>query len=653
MAAKRAVPEVLETTSPTDDKFVRVEGVTHPAVEVLELNEIYRDGKPDLDILRDHLYREGVVSETAAIRILEEGMALLKQEPTLLELDAPLTVCGDIHGQFYDLLKLFEVGGSPATTRYLFLGDYVDRGYFSIECVLYLWALKLHYPDSLYLLRGNHECRHLTEYFTFLTECQVKYSEEVYDTCMASFDCLPLAALMNGQFLCLHGGLSPEIKTLDDIAMIDRFCEPPPSGPMCDILWADPAKNYDNNPSKEHFAYNAARGCSYYFTHEAACGFLDHNNLLSIIRAHEAQDTGYCMYRKNEGSGFPSLITIFSAPNYLDMYNNKAAVLKYDNNVMNIRQFNASPHPYWLPNFVDVFTWSLPFVAEKTTDMLFQVLSTAADQDDDDAAATDKPDTNEEEQAAALAAEKQRKRDAVRKKILAVGKMARMFSTLREEAETVIKLKGLSDSGQLPKGSLSLGKQGLAIAVESFDQAKEVDAANEKMPPKQPSSPDGPAQSPPRHSKRSALSHQKAKPRRKKRTSTSSSTSSERSRRTSTSSTQANPSVASDRDQRERERSRRTSNSSSHSQTNGNRLRRTNSSSKPASKSATASPSSSTGERVRKSSSSTPAERSRKSSSSSMRTDSNGSSTHAAANGARRTKQKSTSSSNGSGSPRK
>ena len=102
-----------------------------------------------------------------------------------------------------------------------------------------------------------------------------------------------------------------------------------------------------------------------YFSYAASCDFLQQNNLLSIIRAHEAQDAGYRMYRKSQTTGFPSLITIFSAPNYLDVYNNKAAVLKYENNVMNIRQFNCSPHPYWLPNFMDVFTWSLPFVGEK------------------------------------------------------------------------------------------------------------------------------------------------------------------------------------------------------------------------------------------------------------------------------------------------
>jgi serine/threonine-protein phosphatase 2B catalytic subunit len=432
--------------------------------------------KPDVAFLKNHFYREGRLSEEQALWILDEGTKMLRAESNVLQVDAPITVCGDIHGQYYDLMKLFEVGGSPADTRYLFLGDYVDRGYFSIECVLYLWSLKIWYPDTLFLLRGNHECRHLTDYFTFKLECKHKYSERIYDACMDSFCALPLAAIMNKQFLCIHGGLSPELNTLDDIRDIDRFREPPTHGLMCDILWADPVEDFGQEKITDSFVHNHVRGCSYFFTYQAACQFLERNNLLSIIRAHEAQDAGYRMYRKTKSTGFHSVMTIFSAPNYLDVYNNKAAVLKYESNVMNIRQFNCTPHPYWLPNFMDVFTWSLPFVGEKITDMLVAVLNTCTkeelEESDDDALLA--PHTTEE------SAER---RKVIKNKILAVGRMARVFALLREESEKVSELKSVSGSSRLPYGTLALGSEGIKNAINGFDDARKSDIENERLPP--------------------------------------------------------------------------------------------------------------------------------------------------------------------------
>lgn len=486
---KPAPPEIDFTIHTTDDgtqvstQERVIKDVQAPAFHKPTDEQFFSQkdpSKPDIAFLKNHFYREGRLTDDQARFILTRATEILRQEPNLLEVDAPITVCGDIHGQYYDLMKLFEVGGNPADTRYLFLGDYVDRGYFSIECVLYLWALKIWYPDTLFLLRGNHECRHLTDYFTFKLECKHKYSEEIYDLCMESFCTLPLAAVMNKQFLCIHGGLSPELQTLDDLRNIDRFREPPTHGIMCDILWADPLEDFGSEKTNESFIHNHVRGCSYFFTYNAACQFLERNNLLSIIRAHEAQDAGYRMYRKTKTTGFPSVMTIFSAPNYLDVYNNKAAVLKYENNVMNIRQFNCTPHPYWLPNFMDVFTWSLPFVGEKITDMLIAILNVCSkeeleEEEEEDEIPITPTSTAEEETA--------ERRTIIKNKILAVGRMSRVFALLREEAERVSELKSSQGSAKLPYGTLVLGSEGIKDAIANFDDARKVDIENERLPP--------------------------------------------------------------------------------------------------------------------------------------------------------------------------
>ncbi|KAF8154774.1 Metallo-dependent phosphatase-like protein [Crassisporium funariophilum] len=448
--------------------------------------------KPNHEYLKKHFFHEGRVTETQALYILEAATNVFSREPNMVPVKSPVTICGDIHGQYYDLMKLFEVGGTLKDSCYLFLGDYVDRGDFGIECLLYLYALKIWAPGRIVLLRGNHECRHLTEYFTFKRECLHKYSEAVYEACIRSFCSLPISALVDGRFFCVHGGISPQLMTLADLASINRFQEPGSHGLLCDLLWSDPISNFgrESEPTATGpgvapgtlFLNNATRGCSYYYTFEAVCNFLERNSLLTVIRGHEAQDAGYTMYRKTPKRNFPSVITIFSAPNYLDVYHNRGAVLKYANKNITIRQYNSTSHPYWLPNFMDAFTWSLPFVGLKITEMLLAILSICSQDELVD------PDSDGEEGVEPSPEDLAARRQLIKSKIMAVGRMQKVFQLLREEAENATELEtdGVSgtSSGVGRPGSDALSVQGTKInrSIRTFADARRSDLANERLP---------------------------------------------------------------------------------------------------------------------------------------------------------------------------
>ncbi|KAH7908794.1 Metallo-dependent phosphatase-like protein [Hygrophoropsis aurantiaca] len=473
-----------------------------PADKEVFIRNSYGEEMPNAEFLKHHFLQEGRLTESQALYILEQATLLLSQEPNLVQVESPVTICGDIHGQYYDLMKLFEIGGSLSENSYLFLGDYVDRGNFGIECLLYLYALKIQYPTHFTLLRGNHECRHLTEYFTFKRECLHKYSPAVYEACISSFCALPVTALVDKRFFCVHGGISPELITLEDLRTLNRFEEPGSSGLLCDLLWSDPVANfgYEHEPSAHGpplppgttFEHNGVRGCSYFFTYEAACKFLERNSLLGIIRGHEAQDAGYTMFRKTPTKKFPSVITVFSAPNYLDVYHNRAAVIKYANKNITIRQFNSSSHPYWLPNFMDGFTWSLPFVGSKITEMLLAILATCSQEElEDSSSGEDDDDTRTIADLALTPGEISERRQQIKNKILAVGRMQRVFQLLREEAENASELSALSaeganmrpiDDGQM--GPEMLGVQGTQIRnyIRNFADARRSDMLNERLP---------------------------------------------------------------------------------------------------------------------------------------------------------------------------
>ena len=427
---------------------------------------------PDWQVLQRHFHGEGRISKADCTQIIRQCEDVLHREPNLLDMKDPLVIVGDLHGQFYDFEKVLELGGSPASSKYLFLGDFVDRGCFSTEVMLLLYAIKLNYPETTYLLRGNHECRQMTSFFNFRKECLTKFDLEIYEIFMNSFDSLPLACIVNGKFLALHGGIGPELRTLEDIRTLNRFLEPPKSGVLCDVLWADPV-NSEDGKSQERFRANDVRGCSYFFNSEAVVKFLKRNELLSVIRAHEAQLEGYKMHTWGSTS-FPFVITIFSAPNYCDVYNNKGAIIKFQQGNLSIHQLVYTAHPYILPNYMDIFEWSLPFLAEKVMAVLYAMLKERPS-----GRQTEEPHDHIRELQETFHASK---KDALRNKILFIAKMMKIFRTLRQEHELILQLKGVSPGHKLPNGLIIEGREAILTALDQFHRAKEWDSENEKWP---------------------------------------------------------------------------------------------------------------------------------------------------------------------------
>lgn len=169
---------------------------------------------PDWKTLKAHVLSEGRISKVDAIQLARQAGDVMMKEPNVLQVQEPVVVVGDIHGQFYDLMHMLDKIGDPTSINYVFLGDYVDRGIYSVECLILLFALKCAHPTNIFLMRGNHESRSMTEYFTFREETLEKYDQEVYDNFVSAFDTMPLVAVVNQEYLCMHGGVSPNMKSL-------------------------------------------------------------------------------------------------------------------------------------------------------------------------------------------------------------------------------------------------------------------------------------------------------------------------------------------------------------------------------------------------------------------------------------------------------
>lgn len=261
--------------------------------------------------------RQVPLTEAEVKMVCVRSRDLLKSQPMLLELEAPISIIGDIHGQYNDLLRVFEFGGFPPQTNYLFLGDYVDRGGQSLECITLVLAYKIKYPENFFVLRGNHECAAISRIYGFYDECKRRFSIKLWKLFTNVFDCLPVAALVDNKIFCIHGGLSPHLKEMRQIKEIRRPTEVPDVGLMCDLIWGDPDKDVKGWREND-------RGVSYTFGEDVVEEFLETHGLDLVCRAHQVVEDGY------EFMGSRRLVTLFTAPNYCGEFDNAAAFMSVD-----------------------------------------------------------------------------------------------------------------------------------------------------------------------------------------------------------------------------------------------------------------------------------------------------------------------------------
>ena len=246
-----------------------------------------------------------------------ESRAIFMSQPMLVEVLAPIRICGDVHGQYNDLLRLFDLAGFPPQQNYIFLGDYVDRGRQSLETILLLMAYKVKFPNNFFLLRGNHECSSINRIYGFYDECKRRYSVKIWKLFTDTFNCMPVAGLVESRILCMHGGISPELRTFDSIHKILRPTDVPDSGLICDLLWADP------NDESDGWGQND-RGVSWTFGPDIVEAFTAKHDIDLICRAHQVVDEGYQFFSQRR------CVTVFSAPNYCGDFDNSGAVMCVD-----------------------------------------------------------------------------------------------------------------------------------------------------------------------------------------------------------------------------------------------------------------------------------------------------------------------------------
>jgi len=312
---------------------------------------LFEPGKLPRDFVlaaMDHFKNQKLIHKRYVARLLLSCKTYFESVSSLTEINIPteppehdpttaprVTVCGDTHGQYYDVLNIFEnKNGYPsAINPYLFNGDFVDRGSFSVEVILTYFLWKLHDPSCIFLTRGNHETKNMNKIYGFEGEVKAKYDDQIFELFLEVFSYLPLAAVIGKKVFVAHGGISTDEKVmLDDIRKIKRGMEPPETSLMSDLLWSDPQPFPGKSPSK--------RGVGFAFGPDVTKNFLERNGLSLLVRSHEVKEEGYLI----EHGG--KTITVFSAPNYCDTMGNKGAFIHFDKTLKpKFTQFHSVPHP--------------------------------------------------------------------------------------------------------------------------------------------------------------------------------------------------------------------------------------------------------------------------------------------------------------------
>jgi len=261
------------------------------------------------------------VSEGQLKALCNDARKVFMDQNALLELEAPIKIVGDIHGQYHDLLRIFEYGGMPPESNYIFLGDFVDRGKQGLEVITLLTAYKVKYPENFFMLRGNHECASITRIYGFYDECKRRYNIKMWKTWCDVFNCLPVCALIDEKIICMHAGLSPELTNFDSIRRLVRPTDVPDTGLVCDLLWGDPDKDVVGWAEND-------RGVSFVFGPDVVSAFLQKQDMDLVVRSHQVVEDGYEFFAKRQ------LITVFSAPNYCGEFDNAGAMMSIDETLM-------------------------------------------------------------------------------------------------------------------------------------------------------------------------------------------------------------------------------------------------------------------------------------------------------------------------------